>query len=232
MTDDSDRDNRLGAIFPAERVDARFVLAMGMANNDIQTALWDVIKADRDEAPDWSYRIRVLTGHLVEALDSLNAYSSRHAEVGELIDRVPEPYTLSLKVVRGTLQKAGSKALQHMRDSTFHYPSPKSNYSPTSDERLEETMRLMADHPTHLTIDGDTQMVTLTFASEVALALAISEHKPDPKDHAKQFKAARDGALAFRVWSQSLTMTYLESVGASLGAPILVPKPHPPTGPT
>lgn len=45
---------------------------MSMARNDIKFALRDGIAAAADDRVDFSYRVRLATAHLVEALDSLN----------------------------------------------------------------------------------------------------------------------------------------------------------------
>jgi hypothetical protein len=222
----------MGVIFPAHLVEARFVVAMAMAANDIQTSFADVLKADSEGSPDWTYRIRIVNGHLLEALDSFDAYSTSYAEVRALIARIDHAYRKNLKIMRRTRQLAGSKALQHMRNSTFHYPSPSTSYTPTSDQRLEEAMLKMAARGTALHVNGTTKAVTLTFASEIALELSALEHKPDQEGHRKQLEAARDGALAFRAWVQALTMAYMNWMGATFGTPEIIGRVYEPPADT
>jgi hypothetical protein len=42
-----------------DNVAARFVVSMSIANNDIQRALDDVIRADKNDDPDYTYRLRL-----------------------------------------------------------------------------------------------------------------------------------------------------------------------------
>ncbi len=39
---------------------------MGIAKNDIERALHDLLEAGKNESPDFAYRVRLATGHLVE----------------------------------------------------------------------------------------------------------------------------------------------------------------------
>jgi hypothetical protein len=83
----SDRppDDSIARVFAGERVIARFAVAMGMATNDIERALRDVMLAREHDTPDLTYRVRLVIGHLVEALDSLNAYSCEFEDVRTLM---------------------------------------------------------------------------------------------------------------------------------------------------
>jgi hypothetical protein len=194
-----------------------------MAKNDVERALSDVMKAGKTNAPDFTYRVRLSTGHLVDALDALAAYTQEHAEVRKLIARVPPDRQRDLKVARGTVQKVGSKALQHVRDNTFHYPSPKAGYDPTSDEQLEAVLSAMADNRVVLDVDFEERHVTLSFADEVALALSMGKHAPTSDEVRTQFEATRDGALAFRAWAEALVLAYFEANDLRFGEP--EPKP-------
>ena len=109
-------------VFPPEDPLARFVVAMSMANNDIGRAFRDLLRSADEGTPDFAYRVRVSIGYLVEAIDALNFYSAKLPEVRKLLKRLPTDAQQQLKIVRGTLQKAGSKALAAARDNTFHYP--------------------------------------------------------------------------------------------------------------
>lgn len=141
MTSEQSYGDPIPEVFPPDDPAARFVVAMGMAKNDIERALRDVLAAGKEDRPDFAYRVRISTGHLVEALESLAVYSQEFREVRALTKRVPAEGQKKLATARGTLQAVGVDALRHARDNTFHYPSPKSNYSPSSDERLRDTWR-------------------------------------------------------------------------------------------
>lgn len=71
-------------VFPPDEPAARFVVSMAMAKNDIERAPRDVRHAVENNALDFSYRVRLSIGHLVEALDALSAYSKDFVEVRTL----------------------------------------------------------------------------------------------------------------------------------------------------
>lgn len=215
----SERDDSIGSAFPPHNVEARFAIAMGMAKNDIERALRDVLKAGRDDSPDFSYRVRLSTGHLVEALDALSAYRERSEEVRKLMARVRPEAKAKLKIATGTFQKVGPEVLQQVRNNTFHYPSPKPNYSPSSDEQLGDALNAMADQRAVVDVDYEERHVTLSFADEVALALAMGRHAPTTDEIRKQFETTRDGALAFVPRAEALLIAYFEANGISFGTP-------------
>jgi rubrerythrin len=212
-------DDATGTVFPAERVNARFVVSMSMAKNDIERALRDVVRAGENDEPDFSYRVRLVTGHLVEALDALDFYSQHHEEVRKLIARVPSEAQQHLKKVRSTLQKAGPKVLDHVRDNTFHYPSPDPKYNPTSDEQLRDALRATAQKRAEVFADFEKREVTLTFADDIALALALGKHSTNEDDLRRQLEIARDGAIAFRAWAEALAVAYFNANDLHFGTP-------------
>jgi hypothetical protein len=151
-------------VFPPEDPLARFVVSMSMANNDMGRAFRDLLRSDDEGTPDFAYRVRVIIGYLVEAIDALNFYSANVPEVGKLLKRLPMDAQQQLKTVRGTLQKAGSKALAATRDNTFHYPSPNPAYKPTSDDKLRDAIAALGHIGLQMHYDGDTKAMTFNFA--------------------------------------------------------------------
>jgi hypothetical protein len=173
-----------------------------------------------------------VTSHLVEALDSLNAYSQED-DIKKLMARVPDDAKKELSKARSVLQKVGSRVLDQVRDNTFHFPSPKTNYSPSSDEQLRKVLADMNDRPCALHLDhrGEHPVVTLTFAGDVALALALAKHSADEKVARQQFEVTSEGAVAFKHWADALVITYLDATGSSLGTPrVIEDRPPGPTG--
>lgn len=214
-------------VFPPDDPDARFVVSMSMANNDIDRALADLLLSADEDRPDFTYRVRLVTGHLVEAIDALNAYSQQFEEVRKLLARVPVDTQRDLSAIRGTIQKSGPKALDTIRDNTFHYPSPRTNYSPTSDELLRDTLAGMSDRGTELHLDGDTNEITLTFADDAALGLAMGGPTVTNEEAMRIAEIARDGALAFHRWAKALVATYVDTKGHDFGEPLITEKKKP-----
>jgi hypothetical protein len=216
-------------VFPPENPLARFVVAMSMANNDINRAFRDLLRSSDENTPDFTYRVRVTIGYLVEAIDALNFYSATLPEVLELLKCLPTDAQQQLKIVRGTLQKAGSKALAAVRDNTFHYPSPNPAYKPSSDEKLRDALAALGHIGVQMHYDGDTKAMTFNFADEAAFNLAMGEPATTNEEALHRAEIARDGGLAFVQWATVLVRTYMTSTGAYFGEPIVIEKSKPPT---
>jgi hypothetical protein len=214
-------------VFPPDDPVARFVVAMSMANNDIDRALRVLLGSGEVDGPDFTYRVRVVTGHLVEAIDALVFYSQTCAAVPRFLKRLPADAQKQLKTVRAALQEAGPKALEETRDNTFHYPSPNPRYSPTSDAKLRDVLAAMTDSGVQVHLDGDTHAITLTFADEAALNLAMGKPATTNDEVRHRAEVARDGALAFVAWATALIRTYMKMTGADFGKPIVSDKPKP-----
>jgi hypothetical protein len=223
MPDDQPSGDPIPDVFDPDHIDARFVVAMAMARNDVEWALRDGIAAARDGRPDFAYRVRLVTSHLVEALDSLNAYSQED-DVKRLMARVPAHAQKDLSKARSVLQEVGAKVLDQVRNNTFHLPSPKTSYTPSSDEQLRNVLAGMGDRPCELHLDhrGEHPVITLTFAGDVALALALAKHSADANVARQQFERTSDGAVAFKHWSDALVATYLDATGGHFGTPRLI----------
>jgi len=224
MTDDQQAADPIAAVFPADTIEARFVVAMAIARNDIELALRDGVAAAQQDREDFTYRVRLATSHLIEALDSLMAYTQESAEVRKLMDRVPAEHQAALRKARSVIQKVGDDALEQIRDNTFHFPSPAKNYRPSSDEQLRDVLATMGDRlcEVHLDHRGKDPVVTLSFARDVALALALAKHSADDRIAREQFELTSDGAVAFSKWVDALLVTYLELTGSYFGAPRLI----------
>jgi hypothetical protein len=231
MNDEASVGDPISEVFDPNRIDARFVVAMSMARNDIEVSVRDGIAAAEENRPDFTYRVRLVTSHLVEALDSLNAYSQEE-DVKKLVARVPAAAKEDLSKARSALQKVGAKVLDQVRNNTFHYPSPKTNYAPTSDEQLRDVLSGMSDRPCELHLDrrGEHPIFTLTFANEVALALALAKHSADQEVAREQFEITSAGAIGFKHWVDALVITYLDATGGNFGTPRVIEDRSPARG--
>jgi hypothetical protein len=216
-------------VFPPDRPDARFVVAMSMARNDIDRAYRDLLASTDEDRQDFTYRVmvRLATGHIVEAIDALGFYRQSSDEVRKLLGRVSKEGQKDLKIVSGTLQKAGKDALQDVRVNTFHYPSPDPHYSPTSDEKLGEVLAAMTDVGVSFHFDGDTRATTMSFADEASLQLAMGRPTVDAAEAVRRSEIARDGALAFHRWVDALIVAYIEANELTVGDAIVTAKKKP-----
>lgn len=66
MTDEKPPDASITELFPPDRIDARLVIAMSIARNDVERALRDGIRAADSGDQDFNYRVRLVTWHLIE----------------------------------------------------------------------------------------------------------------------------------------------------------------------
>jgi hypothetical protein len=189
---------------------------MAMANNDIDRAFRDLLRSADQGSPDFSFRVRVVMGYLVEAIDALNFYSAQFPEVPKLLRRLPADAQKQLKIVRGTLQNAGRNALEAARDNTFHYPSPDPAYKPTSDARLRDALAALGHIGVHTHCDGETQAVTFPFADEAAFNLAMGAPRTSNAEAMRRSEIARDGGLAFVQWATALVLTYMNRTNTHL----------------
>jgi len=220
MADEDSTGAPIPEVFNPGRIDARFVVAMSMARNDVEIALRDGFAAGEDDRPDFGYRVRLATSHLVEALDSLNAYS-QDDDVKKLMARVPVKARKELSSARSVLQRVGAKELDQVRNNTFHFPAPNTNHSPSSDEQLRDVLAHMSDRPCEMHLDhrGEHPVITLAFAGDIALALALAQHSADNKIARQQFEITSEGAVAFKHWAAALVITYLHATGGYVGRP-------------
>jgi hypothetical protein len=68
-------------------------------------------------------------------------------------------------------------------------------------------------------VDFEAKSVTLTFADDVALALAMGTHAMGKTTLRDEVDATRDGAAAFKAWAEALVMAYLDWKRLSFGEP-------------
>lgn len=199
-----------------------------MARNDIDRSFRDLLRSGDEDGQDFGYRVRLITGHLVEAIDALTRYRAMFPEVRALLAHVSPDERKKLSTVVGTLQRAGKNALSDVRDNTFHYPSPNPDYMPTSDEKLKVLLGAMTDQGVSLHFDGDTFATTMSFADEIALQLAMGRPNVALDQALRRSEIARDGAIAFHSWFDGLLRAYIETTDLAVGEPIVSEKKVPP----
>lgn len=138
--------------------------------------------------------------------------------------RVPREAQRELSRARSVPQKIGSKVLDQVRHNTFHFPSPKTSFTPSSDEQLRNVLAGMSDRPCGLNLEhrGDHPVIALTFAGDVALALALARHSADENVARQQFERTSDGAVAFKRSSDALVVTYVDVTGSHFGTPRVI----------
>jgi hypothetical protein len=203
-------------VFPHDDRLSRFIVAMSMARNDVGHAL-ERIRATRDtDEAEFTYWVRVVTGHFFEAEYALKAWRREAEEVRDFIRRLPRDGKEELTRASKAIQELGSSVLEHSRNRTFHYPYPTSRY-PTELE-LETTLReLRADEATVVYQPADPGRFRLHFADDVALALALG--KFDGERLREQGAIAAEGAIGFYNFATRAWQTYCDERGLEIGPP-------------
>jgi hypothetical protein len=206
----------IAEVFPAERVTARFVVAMSLARNDLRRALADLDAQRASNGPDVGYRARLIVGHFIEALISHDAYCRVSAEVQTLITKVPDDNG-HLKTVRRTRRELGD-VLTHGRNRTFHYPTPGGAHD--SDGHLKDVLASMEDEPTELHVAGRSKAVTLKFADDVALNMALGKYVTAEADARDQAAAIETAARSFVLWADALVSVHFNAQGVGADSPV------------
>ena len=194
-------ESSIPAAFVPDDVVARFLLSMSMARNDIERCMHDLLQvtnSGQTDGPDFSYRVRLLTGHFVEAALALRQYRQHKPEVAAFVGSLSTNAQLDLKAVMGAAQNVGPDALERVRTNTFHYPHPDPKHPRDSDAQLAEAVRELSDEAANVYVDFEQRRVHLTYADRVALALALGGHSTERDRLRMQLRLAREGAFAFR----------------------------------
>ena len=189
-------------VFPPDDPAALFVASICMASNDIEDALGEIGAANPGEIdyPDlthrsrFSYRVRLLMGHLYEGIVALKAWRQSEPDVRQLLDGLSSDGKKALKLVMGLEQRIGQRALDAVRQNSFHYPHPDPKRCPDSTVGLAETIRINADLEAGIDL-GDDARATFRFADQLALGLALSGH--DETQAGQQLLAIREAARGF-----------------------------------
>lgn len=211
----------IGEVFPHEDCIARFVVAMGMAANDVKYCNLKAAKAnDDDDDPAFHYLTRLAFAHTFEALYALQAWRNSDAGVRKFLDRLPEEAKAKLKQATDAAREIGGE-LEHARNRTFHYPYPSAKFNPDADQELVEILEALSDEEAVLgfTIsdEGEPTDVHLDFAEKAALLAAL--HKYDASNLKEQIVLVRDASLAFHGFASHLVAFYLDDRGISFGTP-------------
>ena len=183
--------------FPVDEPLSRFLVSMAMARNDIENAMWKAAEANEADTPDFTYWVRLVMGHFLEAADALQRWRNESGEVRDFLDRLPTVGQQALGVVGGTLNKVGPEAVKHARNHSFHYPAPKADYD--SDGELVKALTALAHEPVEIgEVPGRPGRPRYVFADKAALMVAMGKHTTeDPKAYRNQVEIFEDGAAQF-----------------------------------
>jgi hypothetical protein len=198
----------IGEVFPHMDPTALFVVAVGMARNDIQHASWAAAKANKEDDPAFFYYVRLAIGHTHEAVDAVNHWRQESADVQNLIGRLDKPARQALAKATSMAKDIGGGAVQQTRHHTFHYPFPGATGKPV-DALADVLERLSGDEAT-LSYDVDEpRRYRFDFSDKAALMLAMRRFDPDEDVLREQIGRVLEGAGGFVRFSNALLHLYL-----------------------
>jgi hypothetical protein len=88
-------------------------------------------------------------------------------------------------------------------------------------------LALMTDRGVSFHFDGDTRALTMSFADEAALDLAMGRPASSVAQALRRSEVARDGALAFHRWVDALIEAYVAMNELEIGEPVVTEKAKP-----
>lgn len=204
------------AVFPPDDPVALFVVSFCMAGNDVEDALREIASFDREEDLDndevfhrnrFSYRVRLLSGHLFEGIVALKAWRQKEQGVQALLASLEGKAKDALALVCSLDQQIGPTALNAIRQNSFHYPHPDRRRTPDSTVELARAIRENPELEAGIDL-GDHRRGTFRFADTLALNIAFSGH--DPEMPAPQIALTRRGAHAFVRLVADVYLAYIE----------------------
>lgn len=207
----------LGETFPHDDELARFVVAMGMARNDIEYTAMAAGHANTDDAPEFNYLVLVSMAHLFEATHALKMWRQESETVRKFIDTLPAKAKADLKEATTLGQRVGTGVLEHARNRTFHYPHPKVEHGVNLDDELAGVLKVNAAEDASIVVRASKPMrLHFEFSAKVALGLALSEHDDEADESRRQVTATRDATGAFVRFAGAVIDAYFEQRNLSV----------------
>jgi hypothetical protein len=206
----------IAEVFPHDDPVARFVVAMGIAANDVDRVVKSAHVAAKNDEPWFIGLVRLATGHTFEAMVALRRWREHSPEVADFLQQLPGGVRAHLKTATGMEQRVGGGAIEHLRHRTFHYPHPGPDARGTDDElaaflRSETAQRNEAT----FMIDAETAISHFGFADVAAATLAFGAH--DQERFREQVRLALSGAVAFVRFFRGLMDAYAQRTDSTWG---------------
>lgn len=198
--------DRIGDVFPADDPEARFIVAMSMARNDVKLAVQRAAQANADDAPEFGYFVRLSYGHLAEGLEALQRWRQHCPEVRRFLKTLPQDATRQRAEAEACLKTAMKRRVDRVRHRTFHYPSPNPRKQPDFDSELREVLAALADEQALIVAAAENPgNLRLHFADRVALLLALGEDEPTQTE----LETILQGSVSFARFIGGALATYL-----------------------
>jgi hypothetical protein len=224
--------NRYFDVFPPDNRLALFMVSMCAANNDV----WESDQIAAAANPQWAandphhahrtrftYQVRRSIGHLFEAIAALKAWREDEPGVRSLLASLSPDGVARLKLVCGLEQRIGPDTLRQVRNNSFHYPKPKSGYSPDPVDELADAIRQNGGEAATFDVveakapPGQTPPPSrrlYRFGDQLMLSIAFGAFDPDVEKGGAQAAQVREAAESFCALVDELHDLYLKRRGA------------------
>lgn len=205
-------------IFPPDDRVALFVASICMASNDVEDGLVEVESFDPGEAEDpdtfhrrrFSYRVRMLNGHLYEGTVALKAWRRAESGVRRLLNALDQDGRKVLALVCSLEQRIGPEALRAVRQNSFHYPHPDPKRNPDSTVYLADAIRKNPELEAGIDV-GEDARGTFRFADQLSLSVAFGGHHSEHPG--EQVEWTRRAAHAFVFLAKEVYLAYCRERG-------------------
>lgn len=116
-----------------------------MARNDIEHRTRSAVAANEGDRPEFGWWVRSANGFTFEAITAVRVWRKESEKVRKFINALPSEAQKQIARAVSVEQDIGGSAFEHIRQRTFHYPSPDSAYNPDADQELEQLLEAMGD---------------------------------------------------------------------------------------
>lgn len=209
--------SRIGDLFPADDLLARWVLVLCLARNDVVATMKQIVRANEDDDGTNLHWARVTAGHLYEIATFLRQSSSLD-EVKDFAKRLPPKADADRRaLLDATFLK---RALVTDRSLTFHYPSVDADDPPHGGAQLKSALEAAENQPAELLVElngGKPTGYRYRFADVVAAEFATASFGETEDDRRAGVERARDLALAYARFADAAFYLWGKDAGVDLG---------------
>lgn len=198
-------------LFPPGDEEARWVLVLCLARNDIVATAERIVAANEDDDGTNVHWARILAAHLFEAAKFLRQGSSVKASAN-LIDQLPAKRQEDYEALCDA--EFLKKALAHDRNLTFHYPTVDCGDARHGGPQLVLAMDETSGDPIELLVEyddvGEPKGYRYRFADSVAVEFAVGKFGRSADEQRAAIKRIQDLAFAFARFADTVFYEWAE----------------------
>lgn len=219
MSGDSFKD-----LFPANDAEARWVMVLCLARNDIILTAEQIVAAnERDDGTNLHWA-RILAAHLYEAARFVRRGSSVDAS-NELLSSLPAERRADYRALLDADFLKGK--LGYDRNLTFHYPTVDCEDAKHGGPQLVIAMDAQSEGQLDLLVQynekGEPKGYRYRFADLVGVEFSMAEFGHSKEEQKAAIGRIRDAAFAFARFADAIFYAWGQRHEMSLGSPVPFP---------